>query len=84
MILFLYFHILFIYRLYIIWWLQLFSFRKTQHDLYSYLFENEDKKLNSIQSQHIYEIQKLDASSINEVILTLSIPTFWKQSIGDI
>lgn len=26
----------------------------------------------------------MDASSINEVILTLSIPTFWKQSIGDI
>ncbi|PBC26440.1 Integrin alpha-PS3 [Apis cerana cerana] len=57
---------------------------KAQHDLYSYFFENEDKKLNSIQFQHIYEIQKFGASPINQVILTISIPTFWKQSIGDI
>lgn len=64
--------------------IQLFLFRKAQHDLYSYFFENEDKKLNSIQFQHIYEIQKFGASPINQVILTISIPTFWKQSIGDI
>lgn len=83
MILFFY---IFIFYSYIdcYWWLQLFLLRKAQYDLYSYFLETEDKKLNSIQFQHIYEIQKFGASPINEVILTLSIPTFWKQSIGDI
>ncbi|XP_017793585.1 PREDICTED: integrin alpha-8-like [Habropoda laboriosa] len=57
---------------------------KAQDDLYSYFLEDKDENLNSVQFQHIYEIQKFGVSPINEVILTISIPTIWKHSTGDI
>ncbi|KOX74851.1 Integrin alpha-8 [Melipona quadrifasciata] len=57
---------------------------KAQDNLYSYSLEDENRKLNSIQFQHIYEIQKFGVSPIDEVILTISVPIYWKHNIEDI
>nr|XP_033205662.1 integrin alpha-4-like [Bombus vancouverensis nearcticus] len=57
---------------------------KAQDNLYSYSTDNEDEKLNNIRFQHIYEIQKFGDSPIDEVILTINIPIYWKHSTGDI
>jgi len=51
------------------------SIRKAQENLYSYLRENEKSPLNDIRFQHFYEVQKFGASPIEEVILTVKIPT---------
>ncbi|XP_011062197.1 PREDICTED: integrin alpha-PS4-like [Acromyrmex echinatior] len=48
---------------------------KAQENLYSYLREDEKKPLNGIRFQHFYEVQKFGASPIEEVILTVKIPT---------
>lgn len=60
--------------------------RKARDEFYSYFLHDEDEgtKLSSLQFQHMYEVQKCGASPIEEVILTISIPTYWKHSTGDI
>ncbi|XP_031833769.2 integrin alpha-8 isoform X1 [Nomia melanderi] len=56
---------------------------KAQDVLYSY-FDNEEQQLSSIQFEHFYEVQKSGVSPIEKVILTVSIPTYWKHSTGNI
>ncbi|XP_015431891.1 PREDICTED: integrin alpha-5-like, partial [Dufourea novaeangliae] len=56
---------------------------KTQDDLYSY-FGKVQHQLNDIQFEHVYEVQKFGVSPLEEVVLTISIPTYWKHSTEDI
>ncbi|XP_070157103.1 integrin alpha-PS4 isoform X2 [Polyergus mexicanus] len=55
---------------------------KAQENLYSYLRDEEsaEKPLNSIRFQHFYEVQKFGASPIEEIVLTVKIPTHIRRS----
>ncbi|XP_076290000.1 integrin alpha-5 isoform X2 [Lasioglossum baleicum] len=57
---------------------------KAHDDLYSYYNHNEEHQLTSVQFEHIYEVQKFGVSPLETVILTVSIPSYWKQSTGDV
>ncbi|XP_012523377.1 integrin alpha-PS4 [Monomorium pharaonis] len=53
---------------------------RAQENLYSYLRENEEKPLNDIKFQHFYEVQKFGASPIEEVMLTVKIPMYFRRN----
>ncbi|XP_011872800.1 PREDICTED: integrin alpha pat-2-like [Vollenhovia emeryi] len=53
---------------------------KAQENLYSYLRENEKKSLSDIRFQHFYEVQKFGVSPIEEAMLTVKIPTYFRRS----
>ncbi|XP_023288671.1 integrin alpha-8 [Orussus abietinus] len=48
---------------------------KAQEDLYSYFHRDEEERLRSIRFQHIYEVQKLGVSPIEESVLSVLMPT---------
>ncbi|XP_076379029.1 integrin alpha-8 [Megalopta genalis] len=56
---------------------------KAHTDLYSYYYD-EKHKLNNVQFEHIYEVQKFGVSPLEKVILAVSIPSYWKHSTGDV
>ncbi|XP_053994566.1 integrin alpha-5-like [Hylaeus volcanicus] len=57
---------------------------KVNGDSYSYFYKNEKEQLTNLQFEHIYEVQKFGVSPIDKVILAISMPTYWKDSSGDI
>ncbi|XP_076645914.1 integrin alpha-8 isoform X2 [Halictus rubicundus] len=56
---------------------------KAHDDLYSY-YHDEEHRLTSMQFEHIYEVQKFGVSPLEKVILIVSIPSYWRQSTGDV
>ncbi|EFN89848.1 Integrin alpha-PS4 [Harpegnathos saltator] len=58
---------------------------KAQVSSYSYSRENKEIPLDNVRFQHFYEVQRFGVSPIEEVALTLRIPTHWRRHrIGDI
>ncbi|XP_046822776.1 integrin alpha-8-like isoform X2 [Vespa crabro] len=56
---------------------------KAQDNVYSYSWKDE-KNSQNIKFKHIYEVQKFGRSPINEAILMVEIPTYWKNKDYDI
>ncbi|XP_035732540.1 integrin alpha-8-like isoform X2 [Vespa mandarinia] len=56
---------------------------KAQDNVYSYSRKDE-KNSQNIKFKHIYEVQKFGRSPINEAILMVEIPTYWKNKDYDI
>ncbi|XP_032691162.1 integrin alpha-9-like isoform X2 [Odontomachus brunneus] len=57
---------------------------KAQVNSYSYSRENKEMPLENVKYQHFYEIQRFGVSPIEEVTLTMRIPTHWQHSTGNI
>ncbi|XP_047355719.1 integrin alpha-8-like isoform X2 [Vespa velutina] len=56
---------------------------KAQDNVYSY-FRKDEQNSQNIKFKHIYEVQKFGRSPINEAILMVEIPTYWKNKDYDI
>lgn len=59
------------------------TYRKSQEDLYSYFNKEGEKRLETIRFQHVYEVQKFGKSPIEESILTVLVPTRWRDEADD-
>ena len=59
-------------------------FRKTQEDSYSYSTEDGNDSPKNIKFEHLYEIQKFGTCAIEEVIITLEVPTFLKEEYNEL
>ncbi|XP_015609620.1 integrin alpha-PS5 [Cephus cinctus] len=57
---------------------------KAQEVSYSYFHEKDEKQLESITFQHIYEIQKFGASPIMDAEVTISVPIMWSDDNGQV
>lgn len=51
---------------------------------YSYSRENKEMPLENVKFQHFYEVQRFGISPIEQVALTMRIPTHWRHSGEDI
>lgn len=63
--------------------IKIIYFRKAQDNVYSYSQKNE-KNSQNIRFTHIYEVQKFGRSPIDEAILMVEIPIYWKNKDYDI
>ncbi|KAG7202815.1 hypothetical protein KM043_009972 [Ampulex compressa] len=57
---------------------------KAQENTYSYLMKGEEKQLDRIRFQHVYEVQKFGDTPVENAILIINIPTHFKYANGDV